>query len=125
MDKTMTRLLGAVGALAAAGSAPVCAHAASSVAVPAAAPMQATSYADLLRPVPNALAVLRAPHRADAEAAALAGDAAPEATLQEAQLVVIQPHHHHHHRYYRRRYYHHHHHRYFRHHHHHHHHNSD
>ena len=124
MDMTMTRLLGAVGALAAAGSAPGRANAASSVAVPAAAPMQATSYADLLRPVPNALAVLREQRRADAEAEA--AGTAPEATLQEAQLVVIQPHHHHHHhRYYRRRYYHHHHHRYFRHHHHHHHHNSD
>ena len=95
MNKTMTGLLGAVGALAAAGATQA-APAVSTV-------MQASSYADLLKPIPNALAVqaVFAEQRAT--------EAAPEAT--EVQYFYRHHHHHHHHhRYYRRRYHHHHHH---------------
>ena len=99
MDKTVAGLIGAVAALSAAAP--------SRAAVPAPPSVQealrADSYADLLRPIPNAAALL---------APALAG----EAPVEKAQLVVIGPHHHHH-RYYRHR-------RYYRHHHHHHHHHS-
>jgi len=84
MSKMLAGLVGAVTAAAAAGPA----HAAG----PA---MQAKSYADLLKPVPNAVEVLRA----------LDAQAAPEATVQEVQYY-----HHHHHHHYHRRYYHHHHH---------------
>jgi hypothetical protein len=86
----------------------------------------ARSFAELLDPIPNALAMLRA---ADAAAASRAQDEAsqnPDVKLAQ----YYYHHHHHHHRYYR--YYHHHHHhhhlyirplpRYFYHHHHHHHH---
>lgn len=107
MDKNLACLLGAVGALAAAGPA---AAAASS---PVADAMRAASYADLLRPIPNALAVLKA---AEAEPAVPSDGA--EATFQEAQLIVVNPHHHHH-RFFRRRFR-----RHYHHHHHHHHHNQ-
>jgi hypothetical protein len=63
------------------------------------AAMQASSYADLLKPIPNAVEVLKA----------LDAEAQPEAMVQEVQYYHHH-HHHHHHRYYRRRYYHHHHH---------------
>ncbi len=89
MDRNVVGALGVLSALAGAGSA-----------------QAATSYADLLRPIPNALAQLRASE-----------PAAPGAHVEEAQFLAPY-HHHHHHRYYRR-------HRRYYHHHHHHHHNSD
>jgi hypothetical protein len=93
MDKNIAGLLGAVGALAAA----VPAQAAVSPQ-PFQAVMQAESYADLLRPIPNALAVLQT---------------APAIEQQDGDALLLQvDDHHHHHRTYRRR-------RYRRHHHHH------
>ena len=88
MDKTLAGVLGAITVLAAQAQA-----------APAAPPtldaaMQASSYADLLRPIPNAAALLAAEP-----------DAEPAATVQ-----TVQYHHHHHHHRYRRRYHHHHHH---------------
>jgi hypothetical protein len=82
----------------------------------------ARSYAELLDPVPNALAMLRA---ADASArSAPAGEATGEGA--NVQLAQYHHHHHHHHHLYRRFYHHHHHHhlyrRFYHHHHHHHHH---
>ncbi len=87
MDKTLAGLIGAVGALAA-------------VAPAQAAPalddvMRAESYADLLRPIPNAAVLLQA---SDAMA-----EARPE--VLEVQYYRHHHHHHHHHGYYRPRYY--------------------
>ncbi len=85
MDKKLAGLIGAVGALSAVGQAQ-------------AAPtldevMRVESYADLLRPIPNATALLSA---ADAR------QAAPAAEVLEVQYYH---HHHHHYRYYRPGYY--------------------
>jgi hypothetical protein len=102
MDKTVAGLLGAVTALAVTPS-----QAAAPTPLGADAAMHAHSYADLLKPIPNALALLKA--SATAEARASVGAPAPEgeATLQDVQY---HHHHHHHHRFFRRRFYHHHHH---------------
>jgi len=85
-------------------------------------PLQANSYAELLQPIPNAVATLQA----------IDEQAPPQATDGDVQVAQYYHHHHHHHHgYYRRgpviviphrRYYHHHHHGYYHHHHHHHHH---
>ncbi len=97
MDKNVAGVIGAVSVLAAVSP---------SQAAPAALAeaMQVNSYADLLKPIPNALALRRAfdeGQAAKAEQPSAAGD--PE-------VMTIQYYHHHHHRYYRRRFYHHHHH---------------
>ncbi len=101
MDRNVIYVLGAVGALAGAGPANA---AAAALDAPSSG---AASYADLLQPIPNAVAVLRAE-----DAAALA--AAPDAGAPVVENVQFIPHHHHHHHYrrYHRRYYHHHHHPY-------------
>ncbi|MGH1571215.1 hypothetical protein ACRAWG_11645 [Methylobacterium sp. P31] len=83
--------------------------------------MQVSSYADLVKPIPNAVELLKA---ADARAA----EARDEGLIQKAQFYYHHHHHHHHHGYWRRFYHHHHHHHHgywgpFYHHHHHHHHN--
>ncbi len=96
MDKTLAGLLGAVGVLAVGAPA----HAAAAIHPSLAETMQAASYADLLKPIPNATALLQA---SDAQLAE-----APQAEVMTVQYY--HHHHHHHHRYYRRRYYHHHHH---------------
>jgi len=102
MDKNLVGLIGAVGALLA--FAPAQASTAQSVADDAAMP--AHSYADLLGPIPNAVALLRV---SDAAAARIASGASfPESPemIQEAQLTIKlgghrrrrrQHHHHHHH----------------------------
>lgn len=108
MDKKIAGLLGAVAALSTVGAV--------QASAPNANPMQANSYADLLKPVPNATA-------------ALAADDASRAKgrVKTAQLSVEIGHHHHHHHHHHRRiiirhHHHHHHHRIIiRHHHHHHH----
>lgn len=80
---------------------------------------QAKSYAELLEPIPNAIAVLRAVEAAEAtRPAQVAGT--------DADVTLVQYHHHHHHRMrhhhhhnrWWRRHHHHHHHRWRRHHHH-------
>jgi hypothetical protein len=92
MNKTIAGLIGAAGALAAAAPG-------------AAAPvLHASTYAELLRPIPNALATLRAMDQD-----------LPEGQVEQVQLrrvvrALTGHHHHHHHRYYRRRHHHHHHH---------------
>ena len=94
MDKTVAGVLGAVGALVAGVSAQ---------ASPANV-LQAESYAELLRPIPNAAATLRALETQEA------------AALEQVQYYYPPPprpyyyHHHHHHHFYRPRYYYHHHH---------------
>ncbi len=96
------KIAGMVGALAAV--APVAAMAAP------ADPMAAASYADLLKPIPNAVETLKA---SDAVLSSEDG-----AKVEMAQYY----HHHHHHHFFHRRFYHHHHHffhrRFFHHHHH-------
>ena len=112
MDKKLAGLLGAVATLGAM-------HAAQAAASPTAV-LQANSFAELLEPIPNAAAQLRAldEHQASQPA---------EAKVELAQYYAPYYHHHHHHhhhhafypRYYGgevvvvpryRRYYHHHHH---------------
>jgi hypothetical protein len=80
----------------------------------------AKSYAELLEPIPNALAVLRAVDAAEAARSA-------QETATDADVTLVQYHdhhhrwrHHHHHNRWWRRHHHHHHNRWRRHHHHHH-----
>ena len=109
MDKRIAGLLGAAAALATVGGA----NAATEVQGTAQNP--ATGYRELLNPVPNAVAALKADDaRREAEAR----------NVKTAQLTVQMGHHHHHHGA-RIRVGHHHHHHHVRHHHHHHHHHSD
>lgn len=98
MDKKIAGLLGAAAALASMSSANAAAPASTQA-------LQARSYAELLNPVPDAVAQLIAD-----DAARAAGE------VKTAQIRVEVGHHHHHHHRYRR------HHR--RHHHHHHHHSN-
>jgi hypothetical protein len=77
MDKKIVGLLGAAAALTAVGGA----HAATMVATD---PPAATSYMDLLDPVPNALALLKA-------------DDTARARQRPARVQLAQYHHHHHH----------------------------
>jgi hypothetical protein len=115
MDKTIAWLLGIVaGGFSAVGSAQAAAGPASN---PSEA-LQASSYADLLAPISNAAALVKA------HDAALAHRAEARGEVQVAQVYYApypppyvsyrHHHHHHHHRYYRR----------YSHHHHHHHHNA-
>ncbi len=102
MDKTVAGLLGAVGAMVASTPGQAMMQPA-----PTASVLEAASYSDLLRPIPNALETLQA----------MDGASAPDgAYVEQVQLDRVvrdltgHHHHHHHHRYYRRRYHHHHHH---------------
>jgi hypothetical protein len=111
MDRKTTGLLGAVAGLATMGVAQAAIPAGSD---PSEAP-QAASYSDLLAPIQNAVALMRADDAARMQepGAEASGD------VQLAQGYYYAPpvyHHHHHH--------HHHHHAYYRHHHHHHHHST-
>ena len=101
MDKTLAGVIGAVGALVA--TAP--AHAASAVPPTMEAALQAASYADLLQPIPNALALLKA--EAAVQEVPVAEEQAP---VVEVAFFYHHHHHHHHHHYRRRRHHHPHHH---------------
>lgn len=108
MDKRIAGLLGAAAALATVGGANAATGAQGTAQSPA------TGYRELLNPVPNAVAALRADDaRREAEAR----------NVKTAQVSVQLGHHHHHHGV-RIRVGHHHHHQVRRPHHHHHHHNS-
>jgi hypothetical protein len=116
MDKKIAGLLGAVTALTSVNAAP----AATPAAPNPTETMRAASYADLLTPIPNAVALL------DADDAARSQRPSTEGA---GGVQVAQYHHHHHHHHHRRviiirRHHHHHHHHYRRHHHHHHHHSQ-
>ncbi|HEY1932387.1 MAG TPA: hypothetical protein VGG99_10275 [Acetobacteraceae bacterium] len=103
MDKKIGGLLGAVAGLATMGAA----HAATPPAFNPADALHASSYSELLAPVANAVALVRA------------DDAAREQTAPVQQVDYYRgpvAHHHHHH--------HHHHHQAYNHHHHHHHHHQ-
>jgi hypothetical protein len=110
MDKRIAGLLGAAAALATVGGANAATGAQGTAQSPA------TGYRELLNPVPNAVAALRADDaRREAEAR----------NVKTAQVSVQLGHHHHHHHHgVRIRVGHHHHHQVRRPHHHHHHHNS-
>lgn len=119
MEKKTAGLLGALAGLAAMGTA-------QAAIAPPASPAEAlhvSSYADLLAPVPDAVAVLKAD---DALRARMAGDTLNGAQLAQNYYGQQQHHHHHHHHHnqYRPPRHHHHHSQYRRpaHHHHHHHH---
>jgi hypothetical protein len=112
MDKKIAGLLGAVAGLATMSAA----QAAVNPAPDASKALAASSYADLLAPIPDAVAQLEADNAARVQKPAepIADD------IQVAQYYPYPPyayhhHHHHHHHHYRR---------YSRHHHHHHHHSS-
>jgi hypothetical protein len=118
-------VLGAVTLLAGASAA----HAAPAVDAGLAEVMNVTSYAELLQPIPNAMALLRASD-AQAQATPLPLATEGDGTVVEAQFYHHHHHHHgrfHHHGYFRggpffhhhhhgfyRRFYHHHHHHHFR-----------
>jgi hypothetical protein len=108
MEKTTVGLLGVLAGLAAMGSA----QAANAPAPVPSQALQASSYAELLAPIPDAVALMRADDAARAQ----------QPPAGEVQLADYNPyypnyrHHHHHH--------HHHHQAYNHHHHHHHHHDS-
>ena len=87
MDKKIAGLLGAVATLGAFNAAE---------AVPAPTDvLQANSYADLLEPIPNAVALLKA-----------VDDSAPAPATRNVQVAQYHHHHHHHHHhsFYRRDY---------------------
>ena len=113
MDKKIAGLLGAVAALGSVDTT----QAATQPAPNPAETLRAASYADLLTPIPDAVALLNADDAARAQRTAESADG----------VKVAQYHHHHHHHHHRRlfiirRHHHHHHHHYRRYHHHHHHH---
>jgi hypothetical protein len=118
VDKKIAGLMGAVSALA------------TMTAVEAARAqyvtevLSARSYAELLQPIPNAVALLMAADEADAARAK--GEAEQNPNVKLAQYYYGYEHHHHHHHHHHHRWYHHHHHHrwYYRHHHHHHHHHD-
>ena len=91
MEKKLAGLLGAMGALTAIAPSQAAAPSYDEA-------MRAESYADLLRPIPNAAALLQ-------EANAVAA-AEPRPEVMTVQYYHHHHHHHHHHhRFYRPRYY--------------------
>ncbi len=99
MDKTLIGMVAAIGAMA-----PLAAHADVST-TEVSASMEASSFSELLKPIPNALAILKAVDEQETV------NPTPEG-VQDDGVMMAQYHHHHHH---------HHHHHYYHHHHHHHH----
>jgi hypothetical protein len=104
MERTTLGLIAAVAGLSAIGAAPGEASTADVVNQA----MQASSFSELLNPIPDAAAILKAADEADANARAIPN-------------VELAQYHHHHHVFWRRRHHHHHH---YHHHHHHHHYNG-
>lgn len=112
MDKKIAGLLGGVAAVATMTSA----QAATGPAANRSAAPQASSYADLLAPIPNAVELLKADDAARAPQPAKAADEVQVAQVYYAPYAPPYAsyrhhhHHHHHHSYYRRYSHHHHHH---------------
>ena len=101
MDKTMAGLLGAMGALAATTPS----HAASRPAMDMEQAMTAKSYADLLRPIPNAASLLKEAS-ANKDAATMSDDGTIDRNMVETVQYDEHHHHHHHHSHYVRRHHH-------------------
>ena len=95
MDKTLLGLIAAIGAMTplSAAQADVSSSEYSGV-------MEASSFAELLRPIPNAAAILKV---ADEQ----------KTVSPDEGVQLAQDHHHHHHHRHRRRHHHHHHHHYY------------
>jgi hypothetical protein len=104
MERSTLGLIAAVAGLSAIGAAPSEASTADVVNQA----MQASSFSQLLDPIPNAAAILKAADEADGSARAIPN-------------VELAQYHHHHHVFWRHRHHHHHH---YHHHHHHHHYNG-
>lgn len=102
MDKKIAGLLGAAAAFT------VVTGAQAAVPAPADQLAPASSYRDLLEPVPNALATLKAQQAKEVQASQQGQDSTAPAG-GETRLAYYH-HHHHHHRWWRRRWHHHHHH---------------
>ena len=98
MEKTILGIVGAVAGLATVGGA----QAATPATQDASGVPAARSFAELLDPIPNALAALQA-----AEAADAAAPAQDEADMKVAQVYIGVGHHHHHRRYYGHHHHHH------------------
>jgi hypothetical protein len=97
MQKKITGLLGA-GAVATLGAFGV----AQAAPAPAASDvLTANSFAELLEPIPNAVALLKS------------ADESGSSSSAERNVQLAQHHHHHHHHHARRRHHHHHHHHYY------------
>lgn len=115
MDKKIAGLLAAVAGLALTGSA----QAAIPPAPDASQALQASSYGDLLAPIPNAVALMKADDAARAQTAQTP-NSEPASDVQVAQFYRPFYHHHHHHHHhhsyygYYRNYHHHHHHHHHR-----------
>lgn len=107
MDKKIAGLLGAVAGLATMSAAQAATEPASN---PSEA-LQASSYADLLAPIPNAVEALKADNTARAQKIELAQYYNPYYSGYYRYPYYHHHHHHHHHNnYYSRRHHHHHHH---------------
>jgi hypothetical protein len=95
MDKKLAGLLGAVGALASLDAA----HAA--ITNDPTTALTAQSYADLLNPIPNATAKLKAADEADGTATVRVAENAHHHhhhhSYHRERKIVIAPHRHHHH----------------------------
>src|ERR1700733_12967795 len=89
MDKKLAGLLGAAAALATMSSAQAAAPVQQSEIAPA------TSYRDLLDPVPNALSALKADDARRAESQGTQGESSQDG-VRVAQISVQVGHHHHH-----------------------------
>src|SRR5512137_1034099 len=99
MDKTIAGVIGAITGLASLDGAAQAATAPTPDALPG-----AQSYAELLDPIPNAVALLRA-----ADAAAARETRGETAELNgDVQVAQYYHNHHHHHRYYHHHHHHHH-----------------
>jgi hypothetical protein len=94
MEKRIAGLLGAVAALGTLSAADAAPAPATSDA------LRASSFAELLEPIPNAVALLQAVDEQQSTG--------PGANVQMAQVVVVRRRHHHHHHHYRRHHHHHH-----------------
>ena len=96
MDKKLAGLLGAVGALASLDAA----HAAAITNDPTTT-LAARSYADLLNPIPNATAKLKAADEADGTARVRVAENAHHHhhhhSYHRERKIVVAPHRHHHH----------------------------
>jgi hypothetical protein len=115
----MNKIVGLVGAIS--GLATLDGAQAATVESPNTTALNgARSFAELLAPIPNALAVLRAMDAAEAGRTGQEAGTDPNVTLVQYHHHHRAHHHHHHHRWFR--HHHHHHHRNRHHHHHHHHH---
>jgi hypothetical protein len=118
MDKTISGLLGVIAGLATMGSA----QAATSPVLNPSGTAQASSYADLLAPIPNAVELLKADDAARAQQPAKDTQIAQGYYYPYYYGPYESPYYYPYYRYYHHHHHHHHHYRYHHHHHHHHHH---